>query len=349
MTQSRDIDLMLNAVPDPMVWLDAGGVIAGQNGPAEELLGDWALGRGYPTVFRQPALLGRIETALQRGQSAEARFVQTDQAGQTLFRVLLTPLKSAKGGMDGVLLHFADITHLREAEEMRRDFVANVSHELRTPLTSILGFIETLRGPASDDKAAQERFLGIMEDEALRMNRMISDLLSLSRVEGQERQRPADDVDMAVILKGVEAALRPLVEEQGNVLILDLPDTACILKGDGDQLTQVFLNLTENALKYGGAGKTVHVTLREGQGSGSIKGDVVQVDVQDQGEGIDAVHLPRLTERFYRVDSHRNRSMGGTGLGLAIVKHIVNRHRGRLRISSQMGQGSLFSVVLPKE
>ena len=349
MPETQTIDLMLQSVPEPMVRIDANGMIAGLNRAAEELLGDWASGRAYPTVLRQPSLLNRVEIALVQGTGGEARYVISDLAGETVFRVLLTPLSDPRIGMEGVILHFADISHLSEAEEMRRDFVANVTHELRTPLTAILGFIETLKGPAAEDRGVQERFLTIMEDEAQRMNRMISDLLSLSRVEAQERLRPSEDVNIATILKSVEAALRPMVEENNNRLLLDVPETGCILKGDRDQLTQVFMNLTENALKYGGAGRDVRVVLTEGQGSGSMKGEIVQVDVVDQGEGIDLLHLPRLTERFYRVDTHRNRAMGGTGLGLAIVKHIVNRHRGRLRISSESGQGSVFTVVLPKQ
>ena len=342
------IGSLLEAVPEPMLLLDAAGLIRAGNAPATELLGDWIIGRNYVTALRQPALLSRIEAAYATRENGEARFVQTDQAGETVFRITIRPLSQDVTGYDDVLLHFQDITHLREAEEMRRDFVANVSHELRTPLTAILGFIETLKGPARDDPEAQERFLGIMEDEARRMNRMISDLLSLSRVEGQERMRPSETVNLSDIMASTIASLRQVAEEAGNRIEIEGAEVPVMVTGDSDQLTQVFLNLTENALKYAGADRPVVLRVSEETGTGSLKGPVVRVDVVDQGDGIDPLHLPRLTERFYRVDTHRSRAMGGTGLGLAIVKHIVNRHRGRLRISSELGQGSTFSVLLPK-
>jgi two-component system phosphate regulon sensor histidine kinase PhoR len=260
------------------------------------------------------------------------------------------------GARHPLLLHFTDITHLREAEEMRRDFVANVSHELRTPLTAVLGFIETLRGAAKDDPAARDRFLSIMEDEARRMNRLVSDLLSLSRVESEERMRPSDLVDIGAVLKGTVAAMRPTAELSGNEIVLtsaigsdaEGAEARGLIQGDRDQLMQVFLNLTENALKYGGPDRQVDLKLTREEGTGSLKGKVIRVDVTDRGDGVDPQHVPRLTERFYRVDTHRSRAMGGTGLGLAIVKHIVNRHRGRLRITSEKGKGSTFSVLFPE-
>jgi len=336
------------AVPDPMVLLDGQGQIRAANPPALTLLGNWIEGRSYATVLRQPAVLAPIEAVLAGGDGGEARFTDSAQTGETQFRVRVTPARLAVSGMDGAILHFTDTTDLLAAAEMRSDFVANVSHELRTPLTAVLGFIETLRGPARNDQAAQDRFLGIMEDEARRMNRIVSDLLSLSRVEGQERMRPSETVDLRAVLAGVAAALRPSAEDRGNDLIIDAPDGDFTLKGDRDQLTQVVMNLTENALKYGGPDRPVTVTLLAEAGTGSLKGDVLRIDVRDRGDGIDPLHLPRLTERFYRIDAPRSREMGGTGLGLAIVKHIVNRHRGRLRITSEPGQGSVFSVLLPK-
>lgn len=360
MAEATLTDLM-EAVPDPMVFLSDTGLVSGTNHAARALLGDWIEGRSYAAVLRQPGLLSRIEAAQAGGPDGEARLQISDQTGETQFRVRITPVApSNTRGMRAVLLHLTDITHLQEAEDMRRDFVANVSHELRTPLTAVMGFIETLRGPARNDPAAQDRFLGIMETEARRMNRLVSDLLSLSRVESQERQRPSGTVDLKSLLEGVIAALKPAAEDQGGTLILETApphdgvDLATSqegfrLKGDRDQLMQVFLNLSENALKYGGPGKPVTLRLGWQLGLGAMKGPVLVTQIIDQGEGIDPLHIPRLTERFYRVDSHRSRAMGGTGLGLAIVKHIVNRHRGRLKIESNLGQGSVFSVILPSE
>ncbi|MGP1355461.1 MAG: ATP-binding protein [Roseicyclus sp.] len=353
---------MMEAVPEPMLHIDGQGTIQATNAAARALLGEWILGRSYAAVLRQPGLLGRIEAVQAEGQAGEARFELADSAGGIQFRVRISVLPE-QGGRDRtsgarwpILLHFTDITHLREAEEMRRDFVANVSHELRTPLTAVLGFIETLRGPAKEDAAARDRFLSIMEDEARRMNRLVSDLLSLSRVEAAERMRPSDIVDLGAVLDGVIAAMRPAAEENGNTVELlrdglarpDDDRLRALIHGDRDQLMQVFLNLTENALKYGGPNKPVTVRILREEGSASLKGPVIRVDVIDRGDGIDAQHIPRLTERFYRVDTHRSRAMGGTGLGLAIVKHIVNRHRGRLRIASEKGRGSTFSVLFPE-
>ncbi len=342
------IDAILNAVPDPLLHIDAEGTIASANGPALLMLGDWILDRNHGTVLRQPALQSSIEEVQNGAPTAEARFERSEQSGVTEYKVRITALPT--GNARALLLHFSDITHLREAEEIRRDFVANVSHELRTPLTALLGFIETLRGPARNDPTAHDRFLSIMEDEASRMNRLVSDLLSLSRVEAAERMRPSDVLDVESLLQSSIAALRPRAEETGNDLRLEVDTSAsgaAEVIGERDQLMQVFLNLTENAIKYGGPAKPVTLRISRGEGRGLLRGPFVQVDVTDQGDGIDGLHLPRLTERFYRVDTHRSREMGGTGLGLAIVKHIVNRHRGRLKITSEKGKGSTFSVILP--
>jgi two-component system phosphate regulon sensor histidine kinase PhoR len=342
------LQAMLAAIPTPMLLISPDGNVAQANPAARELLGDWVDGRSYMTVLRQPAVLSKIEAALERREAGEARFVRTDQAGETIYRVVINSINHETLDPFGVVLHFTDITHLREVETMRSDFVANVSHELRTPLTAILGFIETLRGPAREDTEARHRFLAIMEDEARRMNRMVSDLLSLSQVEGQERMRPSEMVDLRQVVEGVVATLRPVAEGKDTNLSVACPSGTFLVKGDRDQLTQVFLNLIENGLKYGGAGKSVEIAIASAEGKDSLRGPMYRIDITDHGDGIDPLHLPRLTERFYRVDTHRSRAMGGTGLGLAIVKHIINRHRGRLRISSEKGQGSTFSVFLPK-
>ena len=236
---------------------------------------------------------------------------------------------------------------------VRRDFVANVSHELRTPLTALMGFIETLQGPARNDAAARDRFLAIMQREGNRMNRLIGDLLSLSRVEQEERRRPSECVDLAALIRLACATLAPTARAAGAALVRIGPTEAAEVAGDPDQIQQVLHNLIENAVKYGvrpGAeeGREVRVTLSHVPHEPVLRGPGWAVEVADDGEGIEETHLPRLTERFYRVDTHRSREKGGTGLGLAIVKHIVARHRGRLKIDSAKGQGSRFTVILPE-
>ncbi len=215
------------------------------------------------------------------------------------------------------------------------------------PLTALLGFIETLKGAARDDPAARDRFLSIMAREAERMNRLVRDLLSLSRVEAEERVRPTARIDIVANIHAAVAALRQLSDSAGVTVAVEGEPGPVIVAADADQMTQVFQNLIENGVKYGGAGKRVTVRIAREERDISLRGPAVRIDVIDEGEGIDPIHLPRLTERFYRVDSHRSREQGGTGLGLAIVKHIVNRHRGRFRIESEKGKGSTFSVILP--
>ena len=224
---------------------------------------------------------------------------------------------------------------------MRADFVANASHELKTPIAGLLGFIETLRGPARDDVQARERFLGIMAEQADRMRRLVDDLLMLSRIEQHEHSRPDAAIEIDRVLKGVLDLLQ--LKASGRKVALELHVEADLPRavGDYDELTIVFQNLVDNAIKYTKPNTPVRVTAR------LLGQDRVAVAVSDEGDGIPAAHLPRLTERFYRVDAARSRQLGGTGLGLAIVKHVVNRHRGRLDIQSTPGRGSTFTVVLP--
>jgi two-component system, OmpR family, phosphate regulon sensor histidine kinase PhoR len=225
---------------------------------------------------------------------------------------------------------------------MRADFVANASHELRTPLSTLIGFIETLQGPAADDSDAQRRFLAIMQQQAERMSRLVDDLLSLSRIELNEHLPPTDHLALSGLLKTLSATLELKAAAHGMVIDLDVPDDLPPILGDAEQLAQVFQNLIDNAIKYGGPNTPITITAMR---SARVPG-AVAVAVRDHGDGIPRLHLPRLTERFYRIDTARSREMGGTGLGLAIVKHIVSRHRGVLEIDSEIGEGSTFTVHL---
>lgn len=314
--------------------------ILAANPATTALLGRDLVGRHLSFVLRQPDILQAVSLALTARRPGTARQVVPGPSHEIIHRVTISPIDL------GVICLFQDISDQEQAEAMRRDFVANVSHELRTPLTSLLGFIETLRGPARDDPAARERFLAIMAQEAGRMNRLVQDLLHLSRVEAQERQRPETRHDLAALTRAALAGLRPLAEAAGVDIVTQGLDSPLPILADPDQITQVVTNLAENAIKYGAAGKRVEVTLGREAGP---RGPLVRLAVTDHGEGIAPQHLPRLAERFYRIDGHRSREKGGTGLGLAIVKHIAHRHRGRLSIDSAPGQGSTFAVILPAD
>ncbi|WP_417724979.1 ATP-binding protein [Salipiger sp.] len=336
---------MVSAFPLPAVLVRRDERVEAVNAEASALLGEGLEGRHFITALRQPTLLDAIEGTFREGRPRVTRYLASNGRHDTTFEVSCRPVP-LEGGT-GVLLVFQDITHVEQIGQMRRDFVANVSHELRTPLTALLGFIETLKGPAREDAKARERFLGIMEAEAGRMERLVGDLLSLSRVEAEERVRPTEAVDLPGLVRSVLLGLGPLAAEAGVTLCADMPDKEQDVPGDPDQLRQVLVNLVENAVKYSGRGTDVTVALTRPEFQARLRGPGVVLSVTDSGPGIDPIHIPRLTERFYRIDTHRSREMGGTGLGLAIVKHIVNRHRGRLRIDSTPGQGATFSVTLP--
>jgi two-component system phosphate regulon sensor histidine kinase PhoR len=245
-----------------------------------------------------------------------------------------------------------DLTASKRSERLRADFVANASHELRTPLASLIGFIETLRGPAREDTAAREHFLTIMAEQSQRMARLVDDLLSLSRIEMNEHRPPTERLNLSGVLRTVADLLEQRAAARDMRIVLDLPADLPEVLGDSDELAQVFQNLFDNAIKYGRPGTPIEVSagpsprLLSGTRPGERPG-AIAVAVRDHGDGIAREHLPRLTERFYRVDAARSRELGGTGLGLAIVKHIVNHHRGALDIDSELGEGSVFTVHLP--
>lgn len=337
--------VLVGAVPMAMLAVDANARIIHANPLAEALLGGACVGRPAASVLRHPAFLSALDRALAGDRPAPAPVLVSPQGMELNLRVHAAPI-ALPGGM-AALVALEDRSALEHAESMRRDFVANVSHELRTPLTALVGFIETLRGPARDDAGVRDRFLSIMEREAGRMIRLVNDLLSLSRVEAGERQRPSELVDLSHLVRSVVQTLRPQALEAGVALGIEGDAGPILVPADADQLTQVVQNLVENAVKYGGGGERVRICLTRIAREPALRGPAVRLEVIDSGEGIDPIHLPRLTERFYRVDTHRSREKGGTGLGLAIVKHIVNRHRGRMRIESRKGKGSNFIILLP--
>jgi two-component system phosphate regulon sensor histidine kinase PhoR len=338
----RTSETIIARLPDPLLVLGGDRTVRRANAAAHA-----AFGAEMAAVLRHPVLRAAIDRAWAEGgnQSAELSLpVPTPRELHATVIMLDPPL--ADGGR--ALLVLSDRTRERAVERMRADFVANASHELRTPLASLMGFIDTLRGPAADDPPAQQRFLGIMADQSARMNRLLDDLMSLSRIELTEHQTPSDKVDAGELAGRVAAAFEPRLRERNMTLALRVSNPLPPVVADADQLAQVVTNLVENALKYGRPGGTIQLSLAQAQAGGRWPARPgLVLAVQDDGAGIPRSHLPRLTERFYRVDTGRSRAAGGTGLGLAIVKHIVNRHRGLLAIESEEGKGSTFSVWLP--
>lgn len=335
---------IVEALPYPVVLVGPDQRLRASNAPAIALLGITSVGQHFVVSLRNPAVVSAVERVLVRGEPAEATMRHLDDTRETLWRAIARPVTTSDGR--GALISFEDITVMEETGQIRRDFVANVSHELRTPLTAFRGFVETLRGAARSDPEAQDRFLAIMEREAERMSRLIDDLLSLSRVEQDVRVQPRETADLVAITEQAVALLSN--HPKAGQIILDAPESAMV-QGDVRQLQQVVTNLLENALKYGSPDGQVRIDIAGPGRDAVLQRMAWRLSVSDEGEGIESHHIPRLTERFYRVDSHRSREMGGTGLGLAIVKHIVTRHRGRLRIESEPGKGSVFSVFIPAD
>ncbi|WP_230532269.1 ATP-binding protein [Microvirga roseola] len=343
-------EALLAHIPDPVILVDQRAVVVEANEAAHNLLP--ALKTGHPLSFalRSPDVLDGIERVLSSQAPLRVEYGERVPT-ERVFEVHIGPLKhnaSAADMQSGVVLFFRDLTSARRLEAMRADFVANASHELRTPLASLLGFIETLQGPAREDPKARERFLEIMRVQAQRMKRLIDDLLSLSRIEMRAHVPPTEPVDLTALAAHMIETLSPLAKERGVDIESKFPDLPAHVLGDRDELLRVLENLIENAVKYGESGGKVEIELGRTGVSHGQQGPFLTVSVKDYGPGIAPEHLPRLTERFYRVDVAQSREKGGTGLGLAIVKHIVNRHRGHLDVESQPGQGAQFTVTLPE-
>lgn len=342
----------LDHLPDPVLMLDSDRQIVRDNTASRELLGGDLVGRNLAAVLRNPAVLDAVDSLLNG--EADTADVEFDFQVPVVryFNVRLARVAPSENQPIAVVIGLHDITEMKRADQMRSDFVANASHELRTPLSVLLGCIQTLRGSARNDPEAQEEFIGMMEGHAERMARLVDDLLSLSRIEMNEHEVPGDIIEIEEVVTRTIGALAPKAEALGMTLKTDFDETAeKKVQGDEDELHMALQNLIDNALKYGAEGSTVTITTRSATENhlSQLPRDTeyLALSIRDQGEGIAAEHLPRLTERFYRVDSARSRQLGGTGLGLAIVKHVVNRHRGHLHIASVVGEGSVFTIVLP--
>src|SRR5215468_439774 len=357
-------EAVIASLPDPLILLDRARRIVRANQAAENALGAPLAGRDLVAVLRSPQVIDAVTVAFGSGEGRVVEFSLPVPVERS-FLARAEPLPRPIADGTAALLTLHDITQAKRTDRMRADFVANASHELRTPLSTLVGFIETLRGPAREDAAARERFLAIMHEQGQRMSRLVADLLSLSRIELNEHTPPTGQVKLGEIIRTIVDGLELKAAGKSMSIVIDAPppngeaptklDDLPTVSGDDDELTQVFQNLIDNAIKYGRAGATIRIagwTAARAAEPGAplparrLDRPAVAIAVTDEGEGIAREHLPRLTERFYRIDTARSRELGGTGLGLAIVKHILNHHRGFLEIDSTQGVGSVFSVFL---
>jgi two-component system phosphate regulon sensor histidine kinase PhoR len=340
-------EAVIAAVPDPLIMIDRQRRIVRSNEAAAEFVGPGAQPRDLAAALRNPVLLAAADAVLRGEPVRSVEFALSGPIERVLRAhfawIANLPNQGPAHDSAAAILTLHDVTALKRSEQMRADFIANAGHELKTPLATLIGFIETLLGPAKDDVAAHERFLGIMREQAQRMARLVDDLLSLSRIELNEHVAPTDRIALGPVIDEVARGLELRAAQRGIRIVRALPADLPEVQGDRDELAQIFQNLLDNAVKYGRPHSAIEVS---GGTASEMATHLVRVAVADQGEGIPKEQLPRLTERFYRVDTARSRELGGTGLGLAIVKHILNRHRGRLDIRSTVGQGSTFTVWL---
>ncbi|HEY7607967.1 MAG TPA: ATP-binding protein [Alphaproteobacteria bacterium] len=356
--RSAAAEAVLGDLPDGVLRIDRNRTVLDANPAAALLIGSAPVGVDLTGLLRDPGFTASVERALAVGGIHESAFTLHGESERSV-RAIVRRVADGGPGEPAALVVLHDDTARRRLDQMRADFVANVSHELKTPLASLVGFIETLRGPAAGDEEARQRFLEIMQEQAARMRRLVDDIMSLSRIELEEHQAPTGRVALLPILQTLMEALQVQAMTRRITFRLErrtAEDDALEVAGDRDQLIQVFQNLLDNAIKYGREGTAVIIAVaraggerlpapRDAREKRAV--EAVEAAVIDQGEGIPPEHLSRLTERFYRVDRGRSRQLGGTGLGLAIVKHILNRHGGRLAIESKIGQGSRFAVYLP--
>lgn len=345
-----EYETLVDSLPDILIMCNNAQKIIRTNKAAREVFGQNLANKSLSTIIPNDDLLNGVAAVLEERQGRRIEF-HLDSVMRDFRAIINLFFPAASGESIAVIITLNDITELQRVERMRAEFVANASHEIRTPLASIKGFIETLRGPARNDQTALDEFLKIMDDQATRMKNLIDDLLTLSKIQANERTLPSGKVDIAQVIKDEKEAFVWAAKDKNMTIRLDVADGLPTVLGEFNELRQVVHNLVSNALKYGNMGTEVAVNMRV---TSVLPDDpnfiklhrAVMISVIDNGEGIPREHLPRLTERFYRVDSARTRSIGGTGLGLAIVKHIINRHRGVLTIDSVVGQGSTFSVYL---
>jgi len=344
------LESLIDAFPDPVLLVDGGREVVRCNAAAREELGIAATPLPLDAVIRDPGLTAALDAAIREGRHSQVDFTPPADPRRR-FSARVGPAETEETERAAVLV-LREVSEQVVIERMRSDFIANASHEIRTPLTSLVGLIETLRGPARGDPEARAEFLELMAEEAARMQRLIDDLLSLSRIELAASAPPTETLALAPLVRAVADKLAPRARAAGAALEVTIADPLPAVAADADQMHQLVANLLDNAIKYGAAGGRIEVSLehleRAPAAAGPVAGrSALRLCVRDFGPGIPPEHLPRLTERFYRVDRARSREIGGTGLGLAIVKHILRRHQGHLSIDSRLGEGSRFCAWLP--
>ena len=339
---------VIHQLPLPLILLDSRGQVQEFNERANVLFDHLHQNKPIAFVIRNNDLIETIRLVIEQGSGLTETELTITRPEKRHFTVIVSSFMVEQKNRTAIM--FVDRTAAIEAERMRTDFVANVSHELRTPLTSIMGFVETLQGPAGDDPATRQKFLTILLQQSQRMLRLVADQLSLSKIERSDVISSTEQASLTQAVERVETALQHQLKTTGVSLKTEMPPEPVFVAGALDELIQMIQNLTENAIRYGRKGGQVDILMKTGaiHPSNPDK-SMISLCVKDDGDGIAPEHLPRLTERFYRVDKGRSREMGGTGLGLAIVKHIVSRHRGYLEIESAPGQGSRFTVYLPDD
>ena len=335
---------LLNILPSPYILIDRNGRLTFINAEAKSIVPDSQIGSHISNVFRSPVFLSAVENAILKDKEKILSFeIETPQFRQLKAHIFFISSSKIPNSFNDIFIQFTDeSTHIR-SEKIRTDFVANASHELRTPLTSIMGYIETLQGHAKKDVKMQKVFLDLMNKQAGKMERLISDLMSLSRLEIDELKPISSTCSVKDIIEELVNSLKPLSIDNNVSLSFKIPKNLSSVKGDPSQLRQLFSNLIENAIKYSGKKSKVNIYISKEKHK-----DMFGVVVEDNGHGVAPEHLSRLTERFYRANSNTEIEKEGTGLGLSIVKHILIRHRGKLQIDSKLGKGSKFIAWLPK-
>ena len=359
----ENISFILNKLEDAIIVLDSDQKIVFQNSHSIDLFENNYTGQNITNLIRSPIVLETLENVYKNKKTKIIEY--NSEYGQNLsprstnfYNVEISYEKNylqLTNTKDNYVILMKNITPLKNIEKVRSSFIANVSHELKTPLATVMGFLETIRGPAKDDKKSMSKFLGIMDKETIRMKRLIDDLLVVSKIESDEHIHPTKKVNLIKTLNNVieslkEYALKKNIQIRTNY---QLSENLSVL-GNEDELVQVFTNIIDNSIKYGKINSSIDIKAEEVKEQVDQSEDkklfpqlILKISVKDESDGIHAKHLSRLTERFYRVDAARSKEIGGTGLGLTIVKHILNKHRGHLDIKSEINQGSTFTVELP--